>query len=103
MSSWSMDLLKVSLIGDKKEIVEILNVIMKNRGIFNFLTIDDTFDKMMEVIRTLNSSHLKREDFYERPYYHRLDTDERIQFPLYFSLYVQTTSDVAFDIKKKYK
>ena len=69
MSSWSMDLLKVSLIGDKKEIVEILNVIMKNRGIFNFLTIDDTFDKMMEVIRTLNSSHLKREDFYERPYY----------------------------------
>ena len=28
MSSWSMDLLKVSLIGDKKEIVEILNVIM---------------------------------------------------------------------------
>ena len=68
MSSWSMDLLKVSLIGDKKEIVEILNIIMKNRGIFNFLTIDDTFDKMMEVIRTLNSSHLKREDFYERPY-----------------------------------
>ena len=31
MSSWSMDLLKVSLIGDKKEIVEILNVIIAVR------------------------------------------------------------------------
>ena len=42
---------------------------MKNKGIFNFLTIEDTFDKMIEVIKTLNSKCLKREDLYERPYY----------------------------------
>ena len=51
MSSWSTEQLEVSLIGDKKEITEMINVIMKNKGIFNFLTIEDTFDKMIEVIK----------------------------------------------------
>ena len=69
MSSWSTEQLEVSLIGDKKEITEMINVIMKNKGIFNFLTIEDTFDKIIEVIKTLNSKCLKREDLYERPYY----------------------------------
>lgn len=69
MSSFSMDFLKVSLLGDKKEIIDILNIVMKNRGMFSVLTVEDTFEQMIEVINTLSSSCLKREDFFERPYY----------------------------------